>query len=128
MTSRIRLTKVSENHYVSKLELLKLPKGAYKFSKNLKDLDVGADNTIIATYEGKLVGYFRYGKHRKVIYGSGTWVQAKHRRKGLASRMWKFMVRKEKPKEISVVTSSRKGARLVDSLEKIAKIDHYPNW
>lgn len=128
MSSKIRLTKVSENHYVSKLDLEKLPKGAYKFSKQLKDQDVEADNTIIATYEGELIGYFRYGRYDKIVYGCGTWVQANHRRKGLASRMWKFMVSKEKPKAIHVITSSRYGAKLVDSLTKIAEIDHLPNW
>jgi len=128
MTSRIRLSKVSENHYVSKLDLEKLPKGAYKFSKQLKDQSVEADNTIIATCEGKLIGYFRYDTSGEIIYGCGTWVQANHRRKGLASLMWKFMIRKDQPKAIHVITSSRNGAKLVNSLTKIAEIDHLENW
>jgi len=128
MTSRIRLGKVGENHYVVSLDLKALPKGAYKFSKQLKDQYVDADNAIVAYFEGEVIGYFRYGKDNKTVYGCGTWVQAKHRRKGLASRMWKFMVDKDKPKHIHVITSSRNGAKLVDSLTKIAEIDHFPNW
>ena len=42
--------------------------------------------------------------------------------------MWKFMVRKEKPKSIYVITQTISGAKLVNSLAKIAKIDHFENW
>lgn len=72
----------------------------------------------IAYHKGKIIGFFRYYFSGKQLNAYGTWVTKSYRRKGLAFRLWKAAIVKEKPISISVNTTSRGGSSLVRSIEK----------
>jgi GNAT superfamily N-acetyltransferase len=74
----------------------------------------------VLAYDGeKLIGFFRYNNGpRKAMYAYGTYVLPKYRSRGVAIKLWKRALRKEKPKHIHVFTTSTGGRKLVEALGK----------
>jgi hypothetical protein len=122
----MRLREVT-NHYVidgegtdnynSVIPSKKLPKNAKLW---FNKWEVGeSTNAIVATHNGKLVGFFRFaieGKNRTELTTCGTWCSANFRKHGLAFRMWTIVIKKYQPKYIYSVTMSLGGKRLLKKI------------
>jgi GNAT superfamily N-acetyltransferase len=82
-----------------------------------------SDQAVIARHNGELVGFFRYSIYvtamndGRTLIAGGTWVAPAHRRKGLATRMWKLALRCTKLRRAEICTATNAGAGFVSTLE-----------
>ena len=133
---RVRLRRVS-NHYLidvdddCNLRALKAKKASRAVKSTLLRWGVNepADYAILATCEGKVVGFFRYGvnlimdgevkRRRRVLTAAGTWVSPRFRRQRLAVRMWRLAIRRGRVTRVDVQTVSAGGSGLVGKMAKL---------
>lgn len=86
------------------------------------------DEAMIATYDGKLIGFFRYivdyemSKSGAELSASGTYVESNFRGCDLGYRLWRAALKKWHPRYVSITTTSKWGTRLVNRLRR-----EYPN-
>jgi len=73
---------------------------------------------VLATVDGKLVGFLRFETSHRTVYALGTWVHRRHRGQGIAGWMWGRLLRKFPGYEIVVTTISRRGSQLVWALKQ----------
>lgn len=116
---------VDSDHYVCSL---KEPDRFCQDARNFLFVENKLDPceaAILATVDGELVGFIRFGTYRRVVYALGTWVSRKHRGQGIAGWMWGRLLKKYPAYRIEVTTISRQGSRLVRALKQ-----KYPrrNW
>lgn len=80
--------------------------------------------SVVATKAGKVVGVFRFSIERtvssksKVLFASGTWVEPKYRKTGLAMAMWRKALKFRAFDGANVVVTSMGGFRLVTKLAR----------
>jgi len=68
---------------------------------------------------GHLLGVWSYDRERKgVVRSCGTWVSPKHRKRGLAKKLWKFVIAHENIKKIYVSVITDRGYSLVEALKR----------
>jgi len=138
MVRSVQLRVVGDSHYVASggedtaygpRPDSRLPDNAKRFWRRA---GLGeSDQAVVARHEGKLIGFFRYSvyvtsmirdggsvkNNGKALIAGGTWVAPGHRRKGLATRMWKLALRCTKLSRAEVCTATNAGAGFMDSLE-----------
>jgi RimJ/RimL family protein N-acetyltransferase len=120
----------------------RLPMLARRFW-NRAGLSRCCDGGVVAKLDGEIIGFCRYctySRKRKEsnirtirkIYMAGTWVSKKHRRSGLAKRMWRLIFRQlRNGTRVEVVSVSRSGAALVQHLQAAyphLKFKHVRNY
>lgn len=98
----------------------RLPDLAKKFWRNYLG---SCDGGVVATHKGQVVGFCRYYYYskKKVRVGlAGTWIHPKYRKLGLASKMWKQVFPKLKPKtkKVEACFVSKGGKHLLASLSR----------
>lgn len=79
--------------------------------------------SVIATKGGKVAGVFRFSIERtvtskKILFASGTWVEPKYRKSGLAMAMWKKALKFRAFVGANVVITSAGGLSLVTKLAR----------
>jgi predicted GNAT family acetyltransferase len=77
-----------------------------------------ADEAVIAYQGDTPVGFFRYSCRHYNLHAHGTYVQVKHRGKGVAKRMWQLAIRRTSPVELTVDVISDGGMGVVRSVER----------
>lgn len=126
----VRLRVVGEGHYVASggedtaygpRPDSRLPDNAKRFWRKC---GLGeSDQAVVAHHDGELVGFFRYSVYvtamndGRTLIAGGTWVAPGHRRKGLATRMWRMALRCAGLRRAEVCTATNAGVRFMDSLE-----------
>lgn len=111
----MRIRHVARPHYVLTQEsgYEKLHFTARQFW-NRMGLPYDSAHAIVATENGKCIGFFRYTiSGRATLHGEGTWIHPKHRKQGLALKLWKRALDKHEVKVVEVVVVSKGGDRLV---------------
>jgi predicted GNAT family acetyltransferase len=85
-----------------------------------EDYYLGDINRIVVAVDeyGHAAGIWRYYKQGKTITSCGTWVSPKHRKYGIAKRMWEFGISCEDPKKINVTIITDRGYSLIDSMKE----------
>jgi ribosomal protein S18 acetylase RimI-like enzyme len=126
----IRLYTVNADHGICKpinvpttAEDLGIPKAAFRFRVNA-GVCQGCSRAIVAKDGDKLIGFVRIEDIFCIqeTWAVGTWVHPAYRQQGLASKMWKRMLRVTRPGVIRVHAVSRNGKRLIDSVKKHTKV------
>ena len=90
-------------------------------AKVRKDLTLATPSqfTVLAEENRRLVAFFRYEFDRRgVLCAAGTWVGREARGKGLAADMWRYVLKRARPRKVWVKTVSEGGRGLVSSLVK----------
>jgi ribosomal protein S18 acetylase RimI-like enzyme len=79
-----------------------------------------AERVAIAYRNHQRIGWLRIGflyqSHPQVVYAMGTWTHPRYRRRGIATRVWQYMIHCLQPSRVEVGTVSEAGYRLVRSL------------
>jgi GNAT superfamily N-acetyltransferase len=93
-----------------------LPRRMHNFWKSRC---LGSSHGAVIAYDGKkVIGFFRWDKSWKYMYGYGTYVLGKYRRQGVAVKLWKRALKKIKPRQVYVVITSYSGEALAFALKK----------
>lgn len=82
-----------------------------------------ADYVVVATSNRRIVGFFRfeadsYGNSKPTMFTSGTWVDPKYRRRGIATTMWRRAIDFAQPVAITTSVTSEEGEQLVLRLKE----------
>jgi GNAT superfamily N-acetyltransferase len=82
-----------------------------------------ADYVVVATTNRRIIGFFRfevdsYGNSKPMMFASGTWVDPKYRRRGIATTMWRRAVDFAQPVAITTSVTSEEGEQLVFRLKE----------
>jgi GNAT superfamily N-acetyltransferase len=88
-------------------------------AKVLKDLSLNVPVPFTATaYAGRrLVGFLRYEFNQfGTLCASGTWVDPRHRKDGVAALLWRYVLDRVRPRRVWVRTVTPGGRALVTAL------------
>lgn len=81
-----------------------------------KELLPVATHTVAATLDGVVVGFFRFRLDKHHANALGTFVERAHRRRGLATAMWRHAIKELDIEEVYVVATSEAGAAFTQSI------------
>jgi hypothetical protein len=72
---------------------------------------------VVRRHQGKTVGFLRYEFDRTgQLCAAGTWVASTERRRGAAAELWRYLLRKTRPRAVWVRTVTPGGRALVAAL------------
>ena len=70
------------------------------------------------TSKGEVIGVWRYSRDRTTIRSMETFVRPKFRKRGVALKLWRTVLQRERPSRVKVTVASNKGYSLVVSAQK----------
>ena len=116
--SEVNLRRVREPHYLCES---KFP-GHRILDADLEEIwderFIEAECAICAIRKKRIIGFLRYTIDEKTLIACGTWVLKKYRRKGLADKIWSYVLSREtKINEISITHASKVGERFITYLK-----------
>lgn len=108
---------VGRKHYVCHLGSPKrFSRNAQHFLYTENHLDP-CDAAVVATDAGKLVGFLRFGRDRKLIWALGTWVDPKYRGQGIGKWLWSLLIKKYPRAKVDVTTMTARGSQLIEGIK-----------
>ena len=118
----------NSKHFVTLWNAKKLPRNAKRyglqwFGSNQQHCYDKSDRSIVAYFDGRLVGFFRFNYQKRKGYNrlsaDGTWVDPSFRRTGLARKMWERAFKKYAINRVHVIVTTKAGLRFVDALQTV---------
>lgn len=99
-------------------EILSLGMKQFFTTRGLWDWE--CDSALLAYDNKELIGFLRhdYDQVDRMLYGSGTYISADHRKKGLGFQMWSKVIKRYRPYSTQILTTSRAAEHLVDKLKR----------
>ena len=79
---------------------------------------IHATHVAICLDQKQIIGFFRFTIAGRTLRAAGTWVDPRHRHRGLAKALWTTTLKRYRPEIVSVITISRGGTKLIRSLIK----------
>lgn len=83
---------------------------------------------VVADIEGAVIGVFAYDWFEQTIFATGTYVEARWRRQGIASKLWKRAHTTRKSKATEVTTVTRSGRRFVEAIKLRRVVRNVLDW
>lgn len=114
-----RLTIHSDPRYLLNRDYVEVGErvGNYEIARLFnKELLPKAHHTVVATMDGVRVGFFRFTLNDGQANALGTFVERGHRRRGLATMMWRHAIEELDIERIYVVATSEAGAAFTQSI------------
>jgi GNAT superfamily N-acetyltransferase len=94
----------------------RLPVEAWRFLECLDD--DSADHVAIATYDDDNAGWFRCTVLHGTLHMQGTWVNAEHRLRGVATALWEHTLDVLRPEAVTGHVVSNGGTALIRKMKR----------
>jgi len=89
----------------------------YEAAETVGAANAATTHAVVAYQNRRIVGVLKYFLFDDTLVPSGTIVDPRCRRRGIARKLWKAVIKKHSPKIIDVSVSSVAGMKLVKQLK-----------
>ena len=88
----------------------------YRCAVFLSASDHQMPKAVVAYHKGRIVGILKYRTRYKTLHTAGTMVDRRFRGKGIATKMWKALLKRERPHTVDVPISTNDGMKLIKKI------------